>query len=196
MKLINTIIATLMVSTLIVSCGEREQAAVKVMHNKAVDALVAQVGKADVALELYKKELRQRKENWIRMKQLSISYERRAKEAAEAAAKFRTAGKENLAVLKDQESQKYASRVALFKEREAQVEESFKTFQAELEEKKVALQILKDEVSALRAMGSLGDDMMTDESEERLSRAKELEESIKQDCDRAQAAIDVNMTSL
>lgn len=167
----------------------------KVMHNKAVDALIEQVGKADVALELYKKEFRQRKENWIRMKQLSISYERRANEAAQAAQKFRAAGKENLAVMKEQESQKFASRVALFKEREVKVEESFKTFQLELEEKKVALQILKDEVSALRAMGSLGDDMMIDQSEERLEKARELEESIKQDCDRAQAAIDVNLSA-
>ena len=81
----------------------------KVMHNKAVDALIEQVGKADVALELYKKEFRQRKENWIRMKQLSISYERRANEAAQAAQKFRAAGKENLAVMKEQESQKFAT---------------------------------------------------------------------------------------
>ena len=97
--------------------------------------------------------------------------------------------------MKEQESQKFASRVALFKEREVKVEESFKTFQLELEEKKVALQILKDEVSALRAMGSLGDDMMIDQSEERLEKARELEESIKQDCDRAQAAIDVNLSA-
>lgn len=69
---------------LLCSCGEREQAAAKVTYDKAVDALVEQVGKADVALELYKKELRRRRENWIKMKQLSISYERRAKEAAEA----------------------------------------------------------------------------------------------------------------
>ena len=181
---------------LLTSCGEREKAAVKVMHNKAVDALVEQVGKADVALELYKSEFRQRKENWIKMKQLCLSYDRRAKDAAAAAQKYREAGKENLAVLKDQESQKFAERVTIFKEREAKVEEQFKSFQIELEEKKVALQILKDEVSALKAMGSLGDDMMMNESEERLERARELEESIKQDCDRAQAAIDVNMSTL
>lgn len=196
MKLITIAIIAFISGSLLTSCGEKEQAAVKVMHNKAVDALVEQVGKADVALELYKKELRQRKENWIRMKQLSISYDRRAKEAAEAARKYRAEGKENLAVLKEQERQKFASRVALFKEREVKVEESFKTFQLELEEKKVALQILKDEVSALRAMGSLGDDMMIDQSEERLEKARELEESIKQDCDRAQAAIDINLSSL
>lgn len=189
---LTTVLSSLLLLT---SCGEKEQAAVKVMHNKAVDALIEQVGKADVALELYKKEFRQRKENWIRMKQLCISYERRANEAAQAAQKFRAAGKENLAVMKEQESQKFASRVALFKEREVKVEESFKTFQLELEEKKVALQILKDEVSALRAMGSLGDDMMIDQSEERLEKARELEESIKQDCDRAQAAIDVNLSA-
>lgn len=189
---LTTVLSSLLLLT---SCGEKEQAAVKVMHNKAVDALIEQVGKADVALELYKKEFRQRKENWIRMKQLSISYERRANEAAQAAQKFRASGKENLAVMKEQESQKFASRVALFKEREVKVEESFKTFQLELEEKKVALQILKDEVSALRAMGSLGDDMMIDQSEERLEKARELEESIKQDCDRAQAAIDVNLSA-
>ena len=189
---LTTVLSSLVLLT---SCGEKEQAAVKVMHNKAVDALIEQVGKADVALELYKKEFRQRKENWIRMKQLSISYERRANEAAQAAQKFRAAGNENLGVMKEQESQKFASRVALFKEREVKVEESFKTFQLELEEKKVALQILKDEVSALRAMGSLGDDMMIDQSEERLEKARELEESIKQDCDRAQAAIDVNLSA-
>ena len=181
---------------LLTSCGEREKAAVKVMHNKAVDALVEQVGKADVALELYKSEFRQRKENWIKMKQLCITYDRRAKDAAAAAQKYRDAGKENLAVLKDQESQKFAERVTIFKEREAKVEEQFKSFQIELEEKKVALQILKDEVSALKAMGSLGDDMMLSESEERLERARELEESIKQDCDRAQAAIDVNLSAI
>lgn len=181
---------------LLTSCGEKEKAAVKVMHNKAVDALVEQVGKADVALELYKSEFRQRKENWIKMKQLCITYDRRAKDAAAAAQKYREAGKENLAVLKDQESQKFAERVTIFKEREAKVEEQFKSFQIELEEKKVALQILKDEVSALKAMGSLGDDMMLSESEERLERARELEESIKQDCDRAQAAIDVNLSAI
>lgn len=188
-------IACILSLFIMASCGEKEQAAVKVMHNKAVDALVEQVGKADVALELYKMEFRKRKENWIRMKQLSISYERRANEAAQAAQKYRTAGKENLAQLKEQESQKFASRVAVFKEREVKVEESFKTYQLELEEKKVALQILKDEVSALQAMGSLGDDMMIDQSEERLEKARELEESIKQDCDRAQAAIDVNLSA-
>lgn len=188
-------IASILSLFIMASCGEKEQAAVKVMHNKAVDALVEQVGKADVALELYKMEFRKRKENWIRMKQLSISYERRANEAAQAAQKYRTAGKENLAQLKEQESQKFASRVAVFKEREVKVEESFKTYQLELEEKKVALQILKDEVSALQAMGSLGDDMMIDQSEERLEKARELEESIKQDCDRAQAAIDVNLSA-
>lgn len=196
MKTITLAIATLLGCAVLVSCGEREKAAVKVMHNKAVNALVEQVGKADVALELYKKEFRQRKENWIKMKQLSITYDRRAKDAASAAQKYRAAGKENLALLKDQESQKFAERVALFKEREIKVEEQFKTFQLELEEKKVALQILKDEVSALKAMGSLGDDMMIDESEERLERARELEESIKQDCDRAQAAIDVNLSAI
>ncbi len=195
MKIISLAITTLLGCTVLVSCGEREEAAVKVMHNKAVNALVEQVGKADVALELYKKEFRQRKENWVRMKQLCITYDRRAKDAAAAAQKYRAAGKENLAILKDQESQKFAERVALFKEREVKVEEQFKTFQLELEEKKVALQILKDEVSALKAMGSLGDDMMTDESEERLERARELEESIKQDCDRAQAAIDINLSA-
>ncbi|MBR3903555.1 MAG: hypothetical protein IKJ29_07860 [Akkermansia sp.] len=188
-------IASILSLFIMASCGEKEQAAVKVMHNKAVDALVEQVGKADVALELYKMEFRKRKENWIRMKQLSLSYERRANEAAQAAQKYRTAGKENLAQLKEQESQKFASRVAVFKEREVKVEESFKTYQLELEEKKVALQILKDEVSALQAMGSLGDDMMIDQSEERLEKARELEESIKQDCDRAQAAIDVNLSA-
>lgn len=181
---------------LLTSCGEKEEAVVRVMHNKAVNALVEQVGKADVALELYKSEFRQRKENWIKMKQLCITYDRRAKDAAAAAQKYREAGKENLAVLKDQESQKFAERVTIFKEREAKVEEQFKSFQIELEEKKVALQILKDEVSALKAMGSLGDDMMLSESEERLERARELEESIKQDCDRAQAAIDVNLSAI
>ncbi len=181
---------------LLTSCGEKEEAVVRIMHNKAVNALVEQVGKADVALELYKSEFRQRKENWIKMKQLCITYDRRAKDAAAAAQKYREAGKENLAVLKDQESQKFAERVTIFKEREAKVEEQFKSFQIELEEKKVALQILKDEVSALKAMGSLGDDMMLSESEERLERARELEESIKQDCDRAQAAIDVNLSAI
>ena len=194
MKTLN-IMMLVLTAGLLFSCGEREKAAAKVTYDKAVDALVEQVGKADVALELYKKELRQRRENWIKMKQLSISYERRSKEAAEAAAKYRAAGKENLAVLKEQESQKFASRVALFKEREVKVEEAFKTFQLEMEEKKVALQILKDEVAALRSMGNLGDDLMEDESEERLERARALEESIKQDCDRAQAAIDVNLSS-
>ena len=162
---------------------------------KSCTTLVEHVGKADVALELYKREFRQRKENWIRMKQMSLTYERRASEAAEAAKKYRAAGKENLAIMKEQESQKFSSRVELFKSREAKVEESFRTFQAELEEKRVALQILKDEVAALKAMGSLGDDLMTDESDERLARARELEESIKQDCDRAQAAIDVNLST-
>lgn len=195
MKGVSLAITALLGCTILVGCGEREKAAVKVMHNKAVDALVEQVGKADVALELYKKEFRIRKENWIKMKQLSVTYDRRAKDAAAAAQKYRAAGKENLAILKDQESQKFAERVTIFKEREVKVEEQFKTFQLELEEKKVALQILKDEVAALKSMGSLGDDMMIDESEERLDRARELEESIKQDCDRAQAAIDVNLSS-
>jgi|GEM_PF-1819923 len=181
--------------TLLFSCDEQEKATVQVMRNNAVNALAEQVGKADVAWELYKRELRQRKENWIRLKQLSISYERRASEAAEEAQQYRAQGKEQLAVMKERESQRYAERVAVFKSREAQLEESFKTFQAGLEEKRLALQILKDEVAALKAMGSLGDDLMTDESAERLERARELEESIKQDCDRAQAAIDVNLAS-
>lgn len=195
MKTHTLTLCAIMGCTLLFSCDEQEKATVQVMRNNAVNALAEQVGKADVAWELYKRELRQRKENWIRLKQLSISYERRASEAAEEAQQYRAQGKEQLAVMKERESQRYAERVAVFKSREAMLEESFKTFQAGLEEKRLALQILKDEVAALKAMGSLGDDLMTDESAERLERARELEESIKQDCDRAQAAIDVNLAS-
>lgn len=193
---IKSMMMLVLTAGLLLSCGEREQAAAKVTYDKAVDALVEQVGKADVALELYKKELRQRRENWIKLKQLILTYERRSREATAAAAKYRAAGKENLAVLKEQEAEKFSSRIGLFKEREAKVEEAFKSFQLELEEKKVALQILKDEVATLRSVGNLGSDLMTDESEERLERARALEESIKQDCERAQAALDVNLSSL
>ena len=51
-------------------------------------------------------------------------------------------------------------------------------------------------MATLRSVGNLGSDLMTDESEERLERARALEESIKQDCERAQAALDVNLSSL
>lgn len=194
MKTITHVLCAILVCVL-PSCNEQEKATAQVMRNKTIDALVEHVGKADVALELYKRELRQRKENWIRLKQLSITYERRAREAAEAAQTYRAEGKDKLAVMKEQESQKFASRVEMFKSREAKVEESFRTFQVNLEEKRVALQILKDEVASLKAMGSLSDDLVTDESAERLAQAQELEESIKQDIDRAQAAIDVNLST-
>lgn len=189
------LIGTLAIFGLFVfSCSEDQKATVAVMQKKATEALIEQVGKADVALELYKRELATRKENWVRLKTLCISYERRAKEAKKDAEKYRKEGKENLALLKEQESERFASRVALFKEREGKVEDAFKKFRIDYEEKKVELQILKDEVAALKAMGGLSEDLCSDNSESRLMRAKELEESIKQDCDRAQALIDVNMS--
>lgn len=194
MKTIQLVALAILGGLVLSSCTEEEKAAMRVMRKNASQMLVEQVGKADTALELYKKEYRMKKEAWIKMKQMGISYTRRAEEAKAAAAQYREAGKENLALLKEQEAEKYASRVALFNEREAKVEASFKEYQTLLEEKKVALQILKDEVAALRAMGGLSDDLQDDATEERLESARELEESIKMDCDRAQATIDVNMS--
>lgn len=196
MKYLSKIVLVLVASLAFVSCDDEQKAVASVVKKNAMDSIVEQVGKADVALQLYKTELRKRKENWIKTKQLAITYRRKADEARQEAERMRRAGKENIAALKDAEAEKYAQRYETFKERDAKVEAMFKNFQMEIEEKKVALQILKDEVASLQAMGELGDDFTSDDAENRIDRARELEESIKRDCDRAQAAIEASMDAL
>lgn len=214
------LLSALVFATSLVSCNEDEKAAAAVARKKLDDSLIERVGRVEVLLEQLHRELYAKKENWRNIKRLVYTYERRAKDAAttaeryEAEAKsfetlaedkrasdvraaeryFQSAqSKRRLAETKRNESESYASRVQVMRDREAAAEDAFRQFERDYNEKKVEIRIIKDELASLKAMGSLDDQLSVEsESEKRMERICELEESIKVDCDRARAIIEID----
>lgn len=206
-----------------VSCTEDEKAAAAVARKKLDDSLVERVGRVEVLLEQLHRELYSKKENWVRIKTMAATYERRAKEAVAAAERYELECKRletlaeekradnariaeqylqsaqsnrRLADAKRSEAERYQSRVRIMQEREAVTEDRFRQFEREYNEKKVEIRIMKDELASLKSMGSLDDQLSVEsESEKRMERIRELEESIKADCDRAAAIIEIDATS-
>lgn len=205
------------------SCNEDEKAAAAVARKKMDDSLIERVGRVEVLLEQLHRELYSKKENWVKIKTMAATYERRAKEANIAVERYESEAKrfealaeekrptdvraaerllqssasnKRLVDAKRNEAARYESRVQIMKDREAATEEKFRQFEREYNEKKVEIRIMKDELASLKAMGSLDDQLSAEsESEKRMERIQELEESIKADCDRAQAIIEIDAAS-
>lgn len=214
------LLSALVFATSLVSCNEDEKAAAAVARKKLDDSLIERVGRVEVLLEQLHRELYAKKENWVKIKTLAATYERRAKEAATAAERYEAEAKRfdalaedkrasdvraaerceqsaqsnrRLAEAKRNESARYASRVQVMRDREAATEDAFRQFERDYNEKKVEIRIMKDELTSLKAMGSLDEQLSAEsESEKRMERIRELEESIKSDCDRAQAIIEID----
>lgn len=192
-----TVLCLFLTCAALTSCNEQEKATAAAARRKVDDSLTEQVGKAEVALEMLRKELQSKKEAWAKVKTMLMTYERRGREARAQEARAESQGKPERAAIYRGQAEKYEAAAARIKEREAMVEARFKQFQSEYEEKKINIQILKDEVATLKSMGDLSDSLdVSTKSEERMERARELEESLQRDCERANAIIEINMMDI
>ena len=193
MKNILAIGLSLLTPVILPSCTEKGKAAVKVLHAKAENQLVAAAGEGDVAIELMKNQYGDLKERLVKIKTLKRTMQRRSEEAEATAKRFDADGKGPMADRQRELATRYKVNVEKLSVNEVKGEESLKAFAADYQEFKQEVSVLKEEIESAKAMGGLADDLSTDSPlNTRMETVKELKGKLQTKLDRAEALIDVN----
>lgn len=175
------------------SCNEKERATVKVLHDKAVDQLVAFAGEGDVAVELMRKQYGDLKERLVKIKTLKRTMQRRSEEAEATAKRLDAEDKGAMADRQRELAARYKANVEKLGVSEIKGEESLKVFAADYQEFKDEISVLKEEIESTKAMGGLSDGLATDSPlNTRMQTVKELKGKLQTKLDRAESLIEVN----
>jgi len=174
------------------SCSEKTKASVRAIQTKAEDQLVAFAGEGEVALELMKNQYQALKERLVKIKTLKRTMERRANECEATAARLDEEGKTSMALRQRNLAERYRSNVERLTSNEIAAEEALKSFAAEYREFRDEINILKEEIAAVKAIGGLSDDLGVDNPfNTRMENVRELEQKLRTHLDRAEALVEV-----
>jgi hypothetical protein len=174
------------------SCGEKSDAALKVMKGKAEDMLVKQAGESEVALALMQKQYADLKERLVRVKTMARSFGRRIDELEASANSLEQSGKADLAEKQRRMAESYSEKRAILQEREVSATEELKNFATLYEETKADLRMLTEEIEMTKAMGGLDTGLGVENPlNTRMDAVKTLTETLRQRLDRAQSLVEL-----
>ncbi len=156
--------------------------------DKALSSLEDKVGKADITIKRYENIKEAKKKALIDLKTLKKDVDRKAGEAAVAAAEFRQQGNEVQALKKDAEKAEYENQSKELAVSEKKAEEDYLKFKEEFEQKKNEIKALQVKTEMLRKELAA---MNGGSEEESLQKARAMEEEVKSTCARLEAEIEV-----
>jgi phage shock protein A len=175
------------------SCSEKGRAAVKVLHTKTEDRLVAAAGEGEVALELMKNQYSDLKERLVKVKTLKRTMERRVEECEATAKRLDAESKGSMADRQRALATRYKANVEKLRVNEIKSEEALKSFAADYKEFKQEVAILKEEIESAKAMGGLSDDLSVDSPlNTRMETVQDLKGKLQAQLDRADSLMEVN----
>lgn len=175
------------------SCSEKSKAAIKVIHGKAEDELVAVAGEGEVALELMKKQYADLKERLVKIKTLKRTMQRGADEAEATSKRLEIEGKASMAERQAKMADRYRANVEKLAANEIKAEEALKSFADAYIEFKMEISIFKQEIESAKAMGGLADDLSIDSPlNTRMEMVNDLKGNLQAQLDRAESLMEVN----
>ena len=186
-------VATLAAALPLTSCSEKSKAAMKVLHAKAEDKLVAVAGEGEVALQLMKNQYGDLKERLVKIKTLKRTMQRSADDAEATAKRLDAEGKASMAERQRKMADRYKANVEKLAANEIKAEESLKSFAEEYKEFKMEVSILKQEIESAKAMGGIADDLSIDSPlNTRMETVQDLKGKLQSQLDRAESLMEVN----
>ncbi|HIX19402.1 MAG TPA: hypothetical protein H9862_02220 [Candidatus Akkermansia intestinigallinarum] len=156
--------------------------------DRLISAMEERVGKTDVALEHYKTALAAKRKALIDLKALKLDTERKANDLAVKIEGIKAAGDTQALAIKGKEKKTYDEMLVSLTERIDRQEAAYKEFTLFVRNKKVELDSLKAQATALRSELKA---MQGGESDYALKRAQELEEEVRSTCSRLEAEMDI-----
>jgi hypothetical protein len=179
-------------SLMLISCSEKGEEALKVMMSKAEEKLVEQVGEGEVAIALMQKQYLELREQLVRIKTLTRTFERRAAELDARNSDLAAKGKVEMAERQKRMAESYRQKKSLLEQKEGPAIEELKNFAVVYEEARADILILKEEIEMVKSMGGLDDSLGVETPlSKRMDTVKELTEKMREKLDRAEALLDV-----
>lgn len=160
------------------SCTEKMNTAFKVMHDKAEDRIIKQVGEGEIAIELYRTQYATLKERLVKMKTLRGLF-------TEQMDQFFANNDERRAKL-------YGEKIVYLDKKIPEAEQALKEFFEIYQTQKNEIKYIKDEIATFKSTAILNDDLKTtSDYEKRAESIKSLVGELKTRAKRAEALLEV-----